>query len=317
MDAATMASGQYARNAVLVGTGLVSSLDFDFPETGNLKSGVSILIFLSVVLAPATVLFESYWMKKVPTSIPSLLLPFNIVLLATVFCAKCWNVAMATQVLFNDPVLDSLIDPESAHATYWLHESVLNGISKIFFVEGAFTGFLILLGICFFSRIIAASLLAGSFISSFILGYVVFQENHWYLDSGYAGFNPALCAAGVFFYLVPSWKLTGFGFFAIVATVIVQGAVDVILGILGMPVSTSLGFCFTLIALLAMDLPEVFGIPVDFITIVPETELSTPEDYIKSLEVDQPTDSSSEEGDDIEKGVVEEETPDEGTPLLA
>ncbi len=232
MDAATLASGQYARNAVLLGTGLVASLDFDFPETGNLESGVSILIFLSVALAPATVLIESYWLKKVPTSIPSLLLPFNIVLVATIFCAKCWNVAMATQVLIKGPALDSLLDPESAHATYWLHESVLNGISKIFFVEGAFTGFFILLGILFCSRIIAASLLAGSLISSFVLGYVVFQENHWYLDSGYAGFNPALCVAGIFFYLVPSWKLTGLGFFAIVATVIVQGAVDVILGIL-------------------------------------------------------------------------------------
>ena len=78
-----------------------------------------------------------------------------------------------------------------------------------------------------------------------------------------------------------------------------------------MPVSTSLGFCFTMIPLLAMDLGELFGTPDYFIRIVPETELSTPEEYIKSLDSDQPTDSSSEEGDDIEKGVA-----DEGTPLL-
>ena len=100
-------------------------------------------------------------------------------------------------------------------------------------MDGNFlTGLFILVGVLFCSRIVAASLLAGSFVSSFMLGYMVFEENHWYLDSGYAGFNPALVAAGIFFYLVPSWKLTGLAFFAIVATVIVQGAVDVVLGIL-------------------------------------------------------------------------------------
>lgn len=230
MDATILATGQYARNAVLIGTGLVASLDFDFPETGNLESGVGILIFLSVVLAPATVLVELYWMKKVPSSIPSLLLPANIVLLVTIFCAKCWNAVMATQILIK--VLVPLPDPESAHATFWLHESVFNGIAKIFFVEGAFAGFLILLGILFFSRILAASLFAGSLVSSFVLGYMVFQQDHLYLNSGYAGFNPALCAAGIFYYLVPSWKLTGLAFFGIVASVIAQGAVDVLLGIL-------------------------------------------------------------------------------------
>ncbi len=96
-----------------------------------------------------------------------------------------------------------------------------------------------------------------------------------------------------------------------------------------MPVPTSLGFCFTLIPLLAMDLGEFFGIPADFIRTVPETELSTPEDYIKSLDVTETTttDISSEETEDIEKGVVEEDVveeavadevvADEETPLLA
>ena len=159
------------------------------------------------------------------------LLLFRVpLLLVTIFCAKCWNAVMATQILIKVPV--PLPDPESAHATFWLHESVFNGIAKIFFIEGAFAGFLILLGILFFSRILAASLFAGSLVSSFVLGYMVFQQDHLYLDSGYAGFNPALCAAGIFYYLVPSWKLTGLAFFGIVASVIAQGAVDVLLGIL-------------------------------------------------------------------------------------
>lgn len=76
----------------------------------------------------------------------------------------------------------------------------------------------------------------------------------------------------------------------------------------GIPVSTSLGFCFTLIGLLAMDL---FGDREDFfIRTISEAELSTPEDFLKSMDVTSNTDSGSEE-DDVEKAVNEE------TPLMA
>ena len=72
--------------------------------------------------------------------------------------------------------------------------------------------------------------------------------------------------------------------------------------------STSLGFCFTLIALLAMDL---VGDREDyFIRTISEAELSTPEDYLKSMDVTSNTESSSDE-DDVEKALNEE------TPLMA
>ncbi len=229
-----MARGQYAKNAVLVGTGIVDCFGFDFPDTGNLKSGVSIVIFLSVALAPATVILETIWVKKFPSGTPSLLFPSNIVLVAAMLCAKVWNVAMSTQIVFEGPATAILMDEvENASSKFWIHEAVFNGLSKIFFVDGTFfSAAFILVGVLLCSRIMAASLLAGSFVSSFVLGYLVFQENHWFLDAGYAGFNPALCVAGIFYYLVPSWKLTGLGFFVVVATLIVQGAVDVVLGIL-------------------------------------------------------------------------------------
>lgn len=81
----------------------------------------------------------------------------------------------------------------------------------------------------------------------------------------------------------------------------------------GTPVSTSLGFCITLIPLLAMDLGSIFGNQEDyFIRNVPESELSTPEEYLKSMVVsssDHPTDSSSDEDDDVEENALNEETP--------
>ncbi len=76
--------------------------------------------------------------------------------------------------------------------------------------------------------------------------------------------------------------------------------------------STSLGFCFTLIALLVMDIGSFFGQSEDyFIRFVPEAELSTPEEYLKSLDIsstDHSTDISTEE-DDVEKNLATEETP--------
>ena len=226
LDEEIIRSGQYAYNAVLIGTSIVDSLAFTFPVEGNLKSGVPILVFLSIALAPVTLLVEYIWTKK--SGIPSLLLPFNIVLLITVFSAKIWNLAMDTQVIFQGPM-----PPDEIDETFSVVKAVLNGLAKVFSVDGnASTGILILIGVCLCSRIIASSLLVGSFLSSSLLGYIVFEENIWYLDSGYAGFNPALCTAAIFFYLVPSWKLTWLAVFGIVATMIVQGAVDVVLGIL-------------------------------------------------------------------------------------
>jgi len=333
MDQDTLKSGQYARNAVLIGTSLVDSFGFVFPPTGNLESEVSILLFLSVALAPSTLLVESIWIRKVSNNIPSLLLPYNIVLLVAVFCAKAWNLAMVTQVVFQSPsagvALDEIgDDDETPSSKFMIHEAILNGLSRIFFVDGSvFTGILILIGVLLCSRIVAASLIVGSFVSTFVLGYMVFEENHWYLDAGYAGVNPALCAAGIFFYLVPSWKLTGLALFGIVATVIVQGAVDVVLGILGAPVSTSLGFCLTLLPLLSIGFPSILVHREDhFIRSVPESELSTPEDYLKGIWFEHLTDSSSEEvdGDDLVATTVLEDEEDveapaptnEETPLL-
>ena len=147
------------------------------------------------------------------------------------FCSKVWNVAMDTQIVFQSPL--DRISIESNDADFWIHEAVLNGLARIFFVNGSWwTGSLVLVGVLFCSRIVAASLVAGSFVATVVLGYLVFEENHWYLESGYAGANPALCAAGIFFFLVPSWRLTGLALFGIVSTLIVQGVVDVVLGIL-------------------------------------------------------------------------------------
>ena len=52
----------------------------------------------------------------------------------------------------------------------------------------------------------------------------------------------------------------------------------------GTPVSTSLGFCLTLLPLLSIGFPSIFGTSEDyFIRTVPLAALSTPEDYLMGM----------------------------------
>jgi hypothetical protein len=86
-------------------------------------------------------------------------------------------------------------------------------------------------------------------------------------------------------------------------------------------VSTSLGFCVTLLPLLSMDLGSIFGNREDyFIRTVPESELSTPEEYLKrtdSSPSDHPTDSSSSDEDVFDEEDPEISPTNEETPLLS
>lgn len=220
-------SGKFARHAVLIGTSLVDSFGFSFSKAGNLQSGVPILVFWSIALAPSTLVLELLWNKKVGNNTPSLLLPFHFVFLGALLCASVWNLAKETHLLFQSHFM------EDQSVDFRLHEAVLNGFSRIFFVHGSgwTTGLLMLIGVTVCSRIIAASLLTGSLLAT-LLGYLVFGENHSYLDSGYAGANPALFVAGMVYHLVSSFQLSGLAVFGVMATLLVQGAVDVLLGIL-------------------------------------------------------------------------------------
>jgi len=86
----------------------------------------------------------------------------------------------------------------------------------------------------------------------------------------------------------------------------------------GTPVPTTLGFCLTLLPILSMGFPSMEREETYFIRTISESELSTPEDYLKSLEENAPddlanTDSSSRDEDDLEA----QPPTNEGTPLLS
>jgi urea transporter len=263
MDNEKVRNGQYGRNSVLIGPSIVDCFNFEF-AFGTTSASASaptssrtwpILFFFSIVLSLVTLSVESIWIREsfqrrfrlwntntttnTTTTLPSLLLPYNITLLIALLFAKVWNYTMSTQIEFQNHYHvsdddDGGIDTNNNNNTRFIvYRAVLNGLSRIFFVDGIVTGILILIGVGLCSRIIAISLICGSFVSSFVLGFLVFEESYDYLNYGYAGFNPALCAAGIFFYFVPSYKLIGLSLIvAIISTVIVSGSIDVLLRIM-------------------------------------------------------------------------------------
>jgi len=207
---------------------------------------------------------------------------------------------MVTQIEFLTPDSDEAVPSSSEHgdavvgttttvslndddAQFVWYRAILNGIARIFLVDGMVTGLLIVLGVLCCSRILAASLVCGAGLASGGLGYGIFHERYAVLNAGYASVNPVLVVAGLFFYLVPSYQLCGVAGLGIIVTAIITGAVDVILRIIGLPVLTSsLGFCIVLLSVLSMDLESMFG-PDHFLRRIPEAELSTPEGYLDRL----------------------------------
>lgn len=228
--------GLYGFNAVLIGTALVDYFEFDFvnAETGypDKLHGWIIVIFLSVVLGPVTLFVKLYLQHNVlDPSTPVVLLPFNLIMIVVLLSAKIWDYTMLTQAVLADEGLMSNDGSVYTASRYYGYQALFNGVSRIFLIDGVGSGVLILVGVFLCSRILFASLVGGAFFAS-LVGLSVFGDHTAYLNAGYAGFNPALAVAAIFYYMVPSWKLSGVAFFLIFITMIITSAVTVILNVM-------------------------------------------------------------------------------------
>jgi urea transporter len=223
LDKPTLQGGLYAYNAVLIGTGLIDYFQFDFTKDGTVTLGWPVAIFMSIVLGPITLLIGLYIQYRLlgGMTFPFLLLPFNIVMLGVLLCAKLWD-----PTIIADQVLANVVDSDGTR--FRVCQVIFNSLSRIFLVDGVIPGVLILIGTFPCSRILCLSLVMGALLSS-LLSLFVFDEYTSYLNGGYAGYNPALTVAGIFYYFVPTWKLTGLAFFWIMVTMISQAVVGLVL----------------------------------------------------------------------------------------
>ena len=262
LDSDKVRQGQWGRNAVLIGPTILDCMGIHFPSATLSALQYQdhpvgpLVIFFTIVLSLVTVVVESVWnqyhvirCRPRRGCLPSLLLPYNMTVLVSFLCAKVWNTTMLTQIEFWTPYSDETGPSSSEHdevvvgtmttATlnddnlqFVWYRAILNGIARIFLVDGMVTGLLMVVGVLCCSRILAASLVCGAGLASGLLGYVIFDEQYAVLNAGYASVNPALVVAGLFFYCVPSYQLCGVAGLGMIVTVIVTGAVDVIFRIL-------------------------------------------------------------------------------------
>lgn len=251
LDPDKVRQGQWGRNAVLIGPTILDGMGIHFPSATLSALQYQdhpvgpLVIFFTIVLSLVTVVVESVWnqyhvIRGRPRlgCLPSLLLPYNMTVLVSLFCAKVWNTTMLTQIEFLNHYSDEAVPStktvflnDDTPPFVW-YRAILNGIARIFLVDGMVTGLLMVLGMLCCSRILAVSLVCGAGLASGGLGYGIFHERSAVLNAGSASVNPALVVAGLFFYCVPSYQLCGVAGLGMIVTVIVTGAVDVIFRIL-------------------------------------------------------------------------------------
>ncbi len=200
-------NGDFGVNAVLVGAGTAAFFQFNHPWLGWLGS----LIMATFILPPVTLIVYLHcirsWLFHSTTeapSMPTLLIPYNLVMV----------VFLATSVLWDRSLVVSPIDIQEDKVSTNLGMAIMNGISKVFLVEGVLSGLLVLAGTLLCSRVLAGSLALGSVVAT-VLGWT-FGMPPVVLNAGTAGYNAALTTAALVYYFEPSWTLCIVGVFVIV-----------------------------------------------------------------------------------------------------
>jgi len=332
-------TGSLGVNAVLVGAGASVFLTFENPFLGWFGS----LILATFFLPPITLLVHLHCQGSAvfkgadgSPGIPILLIPYNIVMLAFLIAALFWDRSLVAVTA-------------TAEATAAIETNVLlgvfNGLSKIFLVEGAFSGLLILGGTLFCSRILAGSLLAGSIVATF-LGWS-FGMPAIMLNGGVAGYNAALTTAAMAYFFEPSLTLAVVGLFVVALSVFSQAAISLFFWetlyvpcnewmrvdrkifrldshillfssiFRGLPVTLTLGFCVATVAIMMMDTEQSCS-RVGVVKRINDDELCTPEEFLAN--------QSPLDGDDHDLILVDEEegggdgageNPTESTPLIS
>jgi urea transporter len=217
LDRTKLRQGYLAANSVLIGTSLV-----DFFVGG----GWPVQVCWSILLAPITLLVTLWLQHSVlaSTNTPVLLLPYNMVMVFVLISANVYDSTMVDNAT-------TITEGDTHPDRYFAYQAVLNGIARIFLVDGVVAGAMILMGILMCSRILALAVVGGAFFSS-LFSWAVLDESPSFINGGLAGFNPALAMAGIFFYLVPSWKLTGLAFCWLIFTMLVTTVVTVALNVM-------------------------------------------------------------------------------------
>lgn len=187
------------------------------------------------------------WMRR---GLNNVMVPFKVNSLTFPFVMLTWLMLLSARIFAGfDPVgmsHPSLPAVTAAAGTldtgfvnlviYWL-----KGISQVFLINSWVTGILFLIGLFVCNKWAAIWAAVGSAISLALA--ILFKANPSDIASGLFGFSPVLTAIalGMTFYSV-NWRTALWTVVGIVATVFIQGAMDVMMEPWGLPTLTG-PFC--------------------------------------------------------------------------
>ena len=180
-----------------------------------------------------------------PWKVNSLTFPFVTMTWVMLFASRIFDAFPTFTGGLSTPELPAVtgsvwsLDMSFGHlVTYWL-----KGISQVFLINSWVTGILFLVGLWLCSRWAAIWAAIGSAIALGIA--IAVKANPGDIANGLFGFSPVLTAIalGCTFYTV-NWKTALWTVAGVVATVFIQGAMDVIFQPWGLPTLTG-PFCVT------------------------------------------------------------------------
>eukprot|EP00011_Vannellida_sp_DIVA3-517-6-12_P015189 CAMPEP_0114606480 /NCGR_PEP_ID=MMETSP0168-20121206/1586_1 /TAXON_ID=95228 ORGANISM="Vannella sp., Strain DIVA3 517/6/12" /NCGR_SAMPLE_ID=MMETSP0168 /ASSEMBLY_ACC=CAM_ASM_000044 /LENGTH=474 /DNA_ID=CAMNT_0001817351 /DNA_START=131 /DNA_END=1552 /DNA_ORIENTATION=+ len=276
--------------ALVISTAFGVLLDCDLPALRNGLIGYNALILaegmvvfsaapqwvivIQVVLCScAVVAVLRAWARLATTwELPALTVPFNVMLLTFVAASVQYTHA---------PVDPSKVVPTVSYAAelvplgdvHWTAVKLLKGavigVGQVFFVATLWPSVLILTASVVCSRVLGLALLGGSLCGSLMAVSMGVAKAAVY--AGLSGYNSSLTAAAVMFFFMPSLPLVALCLFAVMLTVLFDGALGVLLSHFGLPTGT-LPFCIgTTIILLQTT---------RWCKRLPREDLSTPEAHI-------------------------------------
>ena len=231
VDAANLGAGLYGYNALLVGLALPTFLE------------PSPLLWFYVLLGGAVSVVCTLGTAQVAGAfrVAALTFPFVLVtwllLLATYGFAGLQGAALpyASQVAPVDPSATNLLDPAGFIG------GVLQSISQVFLKGNAISALLLLAGLAVSSLPAAAWGLVGAMLAV-VTAHALGAESDL-VSAGLMGFSPVLTAIalGAVFHAAdaPRARVIGYALLGTVFTVVVQGALNVLLTPFGIPTLTA------------------------------------------------------------------------------
>lgn len=233
VDKASLRSGLYGFNGILVGAALPTFLKNDPMLWAYLIIGAAVSTVAMLAIANV---FKTWGVAA---------LTFPFVLVTWFLLLGSYELARVPIASMGPPALPKVIELSAAHAVLtgeFLFRVLFVGVSQVFFINNVVTGILFVVGLALSSRAAAVFALVGSAVA--MATALAFGAGAGSIHAGLYGFSAVLTAIalGSVFYQ-PSLSVTLYAVLGTVFTVFVQAALNVFLTPVGIPTLTA-PFCF-------------------------------------------------------------------------